>query len=201
MENISYYDEDEERLKTFPKEEFVNDISWNLPFTFVKEKADENEDIRMPLYHQLLRRAKVNPYIDILKNSPYYDQLFCEIIKSDNTLEKIELSLYFENDLIYALYGSIRNLVGEIINYNQQDEFYSSLASMLVDVSKLDIDEETRERIIEGIGILIDKDFDEMNNRESEKILPKLTDEQYMEIKENNKKAFIEKVNNNRKTK
>ena len=194
MESIKYYDDETEEYKIIPKEEFINDVSWNLPFEFVKQQADENEDIRMPLYHQLFRRAKVNPYIETIKTSNYYEQLLNEIINGNKIIEKIELSLYYENDLIEPLFGGMRNIVEKIINYDGKDEFYSSLASTLVYISKFDIDEETRERIIEGISILIDKDFEDKIDFEKELMMPSLTKEELLEIKERNKQSFIEQV-------
>jgi hypothetical protein len=199
MDYIEYYSDDYVTAKRIPKDVFLSKESWNLPFEFVKYQADLNEDIRLGLYHQLLRRAKTPSYINQIKESPYYNDLYKDILKSDNLIDKVDLALYFDNDLIETTFNGIDNLVEEIINYDKKDEFYYSLAMRLADISKFDIDSSQRERIIEGIEILLEKDYEEIKGFEDEFTLPESIEENLITSKERNKRAFISKVNENGK--
>lgn len=201
MDYIEYYSDDYLTAKRIPKDVFLTKESWNLPFEFVKEQADLNGDIRMGLYHQLLKRAKVPSYIDQIKESPYYNELYKDILKGDNLIEKIDLAIYFDNDLIETIFNGIDNLIEEIINYDKKDELYYSLAMRLADISKFDIDTSQRERIIEGIEILLEKDYEEIKSFEDDFTLPESTEQELKDSKERNKKIFIDKVRANKKIK
>lgn len=198
MEVIEYYNEDEEKTELIPKDEFVKSKAWNYPFAFVQEQADMYEDIKSELYHQLLLRAKVNPYIDAIKGSSFYNQLYKEVIEGDKEIEKIFLALYFDHDLIETLFNGAKGLVDHIINYDGKDEFAFNLAMNLIDVSELDIDDETRNRILEGIDILMEKDAEEMKALEKEFPMFPSMDIDYEKRKEENIQEFKNRVEKNK---
>jgi hypothetical protein len=197
MDNITFYDEEKEEQVEMSKDEFVSDESWQLPFEIVKQQADEHEDIRMDLYHQLLRRAKQQPYIDQIKSSGFYDQLVNEILSGDSLLDKIDLALYFDHDFIETIFSGLYNLTDEIVNYDRNDELYTELAMRLVEISKFDIDDETKELIISGIDTLTEKSFKEMNEIGEKFGLPQITGEELEKIKESTKQSYLYNVEAN----
>ena len=197
MDIIRYYDDEKEEDVEMSKEEFVQEESWQLPFEFVKQKADENEDIRMALYHQLFRRAKYEPYIEEIKDSEYYNQLVTDILSSNNLLDKIDLALYFDHDFIETIFSGLYNLTDEIINYDRNDELYTELAMRLVEISKFNVDEETKELIYSGIDILTEKSYKDTNENGEKFDLPQLSDNELKRVKENTKQSFLSNINAN----
>jgi hypothetical protein len=197
MNSIRYYDEDKDEEVEMSKDDFVEEESWQLPFEFVKQQADEHEDIRMELYHQLLRRAKQEPFIEELKSSEYYNQLVDEVLSSNSLIDKIDLAIYFDHDFIETIFFGLYNLTDEIINYDRNDELYTDLAMRLVEISKFDIDEETRELLYSGIDILVDKSFEEINRIGEKYSLPLLSDDEIKKLKKTSKQSYLDGINEN----
>lgn len=201
MEKIKYYDEEKGMELEYSKEDFVKRYSWDLPYDFVKQQADSDEEIRMPLYHQLLKRSKAPMYSEMLKESPYYKDLYQDILNGDNETDKIDLAIYFDNDLIESIFGGVNNLVQRVINTPFEEETFFNSAMKLVDISQFDLDDETVETIKEGISTLVDKDYEEMDKIGASIGLPGINPETSAQAKEENKQALINKVNANRKAK
>lgn len=198
MDKIIYHNEDEDIDQEFDKEEFVRRHSWDIPFEFVQEQADKDEEIRMPLYHQLLKRAKAKPYSDRLKESPYYVQLYQEIVNGSNETDKIDLAIYYDNDLIETIFGGINNLIDGVLRTPYDEETFFTSAMKLVDISEFDIDDATRDRIKEGITTLMEKDFAEMDKLAESLGLPKLNPASSTEQKNKSIQSLIEKVEKNK---
>ena len=203
MEIVKYYDDDSEQIVEIPMDEFIRSESWHLPYDFVKKEADKTTDnnIKSSLYHLLLRRSKVIPYIDMIKDSSFYPTLYQEVVTSDNELENILLATYFENDLIETKFNGISNLTDTVINHTSSDAFPSEMITTLIELSKLDIDELTRDKMLSGIDYLVDREMDLLDEIGTKYNLPTISDKEKMFKSEELKRTYKYQIKSNNRQK
>ena len=164
MEYIRYFNEDSGEVLTFDEDQFVREASLDMPFEYVQEQADINPRIRRDLYHKLFKRAKGNYEINRIQESTYYPKLFTEIINGNNTYERILLAVYYDPSLIEFLFQGIENLIDNVVNCNTEGVSYLDLMDVIVSISKYDIDDNIRSKLISGIEVLASKEFNLINS-------------------------------------
>ena len=203
MEIVKYYDEDNKQTIEITMKDFIHSEAWHLPYNFVKNEADKsnNIEVKSPLYHQLLRRSKVSPYIDMIKESSFYPTLYQEIVTGDNELDNILLATYFDNDLIESKFNGLNNLTDTIINYKENDVFPSELITLLVKLSELGIDDTIRDKMLDGIDYLVDREIDLMDEISKKYKLPTTSEKEKMFKAEEMKKIYKNQINSNNKQK
>ena len=91
----------------YTPEQFLNE-AFQLPFDFVLAQIDSFPSMRYHLMLHLLFRAKVEPYISMIKNHPYYDKFIKRIIRQGNVEAKICTVLYFEPHLLNLLFELLK---------------------------------------------------------------------------------------------
>lgn len=196
MGTIKYFNEDDEMTHVCTEEEFIKDAK-DIPFETVLGIANSNETIREKLYHQLLLRARYGQYPEILRRNEYFEELEQEVLNGHDEREKIHLALYLDNDLIETYFGGIDRLVDRIRNVKSKEVLPIELAGYLADASLFSENEETNNKIIDGIDYFVERDYDEMLETFEDFPFPNISIDKLKNNKENNKNSFHEIVNRN----
>ena len=185
MDYIKYVDEDGKTI-LYSYDEFLKE-SWNLPYDFVSKVADENESLREQLFSQLFMRSAVQPYINMIALSPYYNELKNSIINGNDLEKKLHLVLYYEPNLLEPIFKNVDNLIDTIDSTIKNGAFIGYVGNYYIQISKL-------YKINESLSNKMSKSLDKASKYQVQTMDELLDGGKFLKLNKNNLKNIAEKT-------
>ncbi len=185
MDYIKYVDEDGKTI-LYSYDEFLKE-SWNLPYDFVSKVADENESLREQLFSQLFMRSAVQPYINMIALSPYYNKLKNSIINGNDLEKKLHLVLYYEPNLLEPIFKNVDNLIDTIDSTIKNGAFIGYVGNYYIQISKL-------YKINESLSNKMFKSLDKASKYQVQTMDELLDGGKFLKLNKNDLKNIAEKT-------
>ena len=185
MDYIKYVDEDGKTI-LYSYDEFLKE-SWNLPYDFVSKVADENESLREQLFSQLFMRSAVQPYINMIALSPYYNELKNSIINGNDLEKKLHLVLYYEPNLLEPIFKNVDNLIDTIDSTIKNGAFIGYVGNYYIQISKL-------YKINESLSNKMFKSLDKASKYQVQTMDELLDGGKFLKLNKNDLKNIAEKT-------
>ncbi len=185
------------KVKKVSFDDFVDHEFMNFDFNTILKVADIHEEMRMPLYHELLYMA-TNPYLVAqLETSMYFKDLVSEVLNSNNKMDKIFLITYHYHSLMYDIYNNENDIIEDIKEHQSERISGIGKVQLLIDLYR-QFNMMDYNLINDSINPLINEDIKVLSIAMDKASMSK---EEMYRLMTNIKCAYYEELNNIKKQK